>query len=628
MNKIININLAGRLIPIEEGAFATLHQYVNWLKQYFGREKGGDEIVRDMEDRIGELFQDRLKGGTACITEADVQSVINIMGSPEQIVHEASAEDNTDEAGAAPEPEARRYFEDNGKRLTRSNKEKVIGGVCGGIAAYFHIDPAIVRVIFALVSLTYGIGIVIYGLLWIVLPVSGQTHITGLRRRLFRNPERKVVGGVCSGLAEYFHVDPVILRLVFVLPLLGTIFFGAVDSDIFFFPAFAGGIPTLLLLYIILWASVPEAKTVAEKLEMRGTHVDVQSLSHAIKTEDQKADAGEKIPASAGQGGSPFRVFALLMKILVYIILGFCLLILASVLVGLITALFGIAVSSVYVFPFKSLITDSETIQWVLWISLLVLLIVPFYAIIRLVVRLISGRKYAGNRWIHLTLGVLFFAAILSIISIAGLLANDFRNSYTTDETVAIQQPAGDTVIIRQAAPGKRGLVSLRRWYDDDDLWLKMQNDTTVLINNIRFEIVPSPDSLFHLMAHKSAYGRTVERARTEAEILDFAVVQEGNTIILPADMSLPSRRPFRGQGIRFELQVPAGGVFKTEGMNDDVYDRMHIRVGVNRISYTINEDDAREWKDGVYHTMEIPASYHSRKAAKDKDSAGQSVSY
>src|SRR5690606_11840640 len=168
---------------------------------------------------------------------------------------------------------------------------------------------------------------------------------------------------------------------------------------------------------------------------------------------------------------------------------------------------------------------------------LLVLLIVPFYAIIRLVVRLISGRKYAGNRWIHLTLGVLFFAAILSIISIAGLLANDFRNSYTTDETVAIQQPAGDTVIIRQAAPGKRGLVSLRRWYDDDDLWLKMQNDTTVLINNIRFEIVPSPDSLFHLMAHKSAYGRTVERARTEAEILDFAVVQEGNTIILPADM-------------------------------------------------------------------------------------------
>jgi len=628
MNKIININLAGRLIPIEEGAFATLHQYVNWLKQYFGREKGGDEIVRDMEDRIGELFQDRLKGGTACITEADVQSVINIMGSPEQIVHEASSEDNAEEAGAAPEPEARRYFEDNGKRLTRSNKEKVIGGVCGGIAAYFHIDPAIVRVIFALVSLTYGIGVVIYGLLWVVLPASGQTHITGLRRRLFRNPERKVVGGVCSGLAEYFHVDPVILRLIFVLPLLGTIFFGAVNSDIFILPAFAGGIPTLLLLYIILWASVPEAKTVAEKLEMRGTHVDVQSLSQAIKTDESPTGTGEKIPPSTGRGGNSFRFLALLMKIFVYIILGFCLLILASVLVGLITALFGIALSSVYVFPFKSLITDSETIQWVLWISLLVLLIVPFYAIIRLVVRLISGRKYAGNRWIHLTLGVLFFAAILSIISIAGLLANDFRNSYTADEAVAIQQPARDTVIIRQAAPGKKGLISLRRWYDDDDLWMKMQNDTTVSINNIRFEIVPSPDSLFHLIAHKSAYGRTVERARAEAEMLDFAVMQEGNTIVLPADMSLPSRRPFRGQSIRFELQVPAGGVFKTEGIDDDVYERMHIHVGVNRISYTINEDDAREWKDGVYHTMEEPVSYHSRKGSERKDAADQSVSY
>jgi len=628
MNKIININLAGRLIPIEEGAFATLQQYVNWLKQYFGREKGGDEIVRDMEDRIGELFQERLKGSSDCITEADVQTVINIMGSPEQIVHEASAEEENDTKEAGPEAETRGGFNQSEIRLTRSSKEKVFGGVCGGIAAYFHIDPVIVRVIFALVSITYGIGIVIYGLLWIVLPESGQTRITGLRRRLFRNPERKVIGGVCSGLAEYFHVDPVILRLIFVLPLLGTIFFGAVDSDVFFFPAFAGGIPTLLLLYIILWASVPEAKTVAEKLEMRGTHVDVQSLSQAIKTEDQKPGASDKIPSSGGQNSSPFKVFALLMKIFVYIILGFCLLVLASVLVGLITALFGIAVSSVYVFPFKSLITDSITVQWVLWISMLVLLIVPFYAIIRLVVRLISGRKYAGNRWIHLTMGLLFFAAILSIISVAGLIANDFRHSYSSTEVVSIQQPVGDTMIIRQAAPGTKGLVSLRRWYEDDGLWLKLQDDTTVLINNIRFEVVASPDSLFHLIAHKSAYGRTVERARSEAEMLEFSVEQEGNTIILPPDMSLPHNRPFRGQGIRFELQVPVGSVFKTEGIDDDVYDRMHIEVGINRFNYTINNNDAKEWEDGVYHTMEAPSTNPSKKSRRDKDASIRSETF
>ncbi len=627
MNKIININLAGRLIPIEEGAFATLHNYVNWLKQYFGREKGGDEIVRDMEDRIGELFQNRLKGGAACINEADVQSVINIMGSPEQIVSEASGEETLNESGPEPQPGAGNYFTDNGKRLSRSNKEKVIGGVCGGIAMYFHIDPVIVRVIFALVSLTYGIGVVIYGLLWAILPADEQEHITGLRRRLYRNPDRKVVGGVCSGLAEYFHVDPVILRLLFVLPLLGTMFFSIIDDDIFFLPAFIGGIPTLLLLYVILWASVPEAKTVAEKLEMRGEHVDVQSLSHAIRTEDRKTTQEEKTTAPPHSGGHKGpNVFALLMKILVYIILGFCLLILASVLVGLITALFGIAISSMFVFPYKSLITDSETIQWVLWISLLILLTVPFYGIIRLLVRLISGRRNAGNRWIHLSLGVLFVAAILSIVSVAGLLINDFRSSFTDDESVAIQQPANDTMIIRQAVIDQKGVVKLRKW-DHDDLWFRMKDDSTVLINNIRLEIVPSPDSLYHLIAHKKAYGRTIERAQAEAGSLSFYLAQEGNVINLPGSVVLPSGRPFRGQGILFELQVPEGSVFRTEGIDDDVYERMHIHVGVNNISYTINEDDAREWKDGVYHIMKRETRHISHPAETNQDTARARIS-
>src|SRR6218665_868944 len=93
MNKIININLAGRLIPIDEAAYDQLRDYLNRLKVFFSREQGGDEIVRDMEDRMGELFQDKLKKGSPCIMADDIQDMIKIMGSPEQIESEAGEEE-------------------------------------------------------------------------------------------------------------------------------------------------------------------------------------------------------------------------------------------------------------------------------------------------------------------------------------------------------------------------------------------------------------------------------------------------------------------------------------------------------------------------------------------------------
>src|ERR1700751_2479997 len=84
MKKIININLASRLIPMEDSAYEILRQYLESLKRYFSREDGADEIVSDIESRIAELFQDKLKKGAHCITDADVDAVKASMGTPEQ----------------------------------------------------------------------------------------------------------------------------------------------------------------------------------------------------------------------------------------------------------------------------------------------------------------------------------------------------------------------------------------------------------------------------------------------------------------------------------------------------------------------------------------------------------------
>ena len=84
MKKVININFQGRVIPIEESAYEELKNYTDSLRRYFAREEGRDEIINDIENRIAELFTERLKKNTeGCITDNDVNEIIASIGRPE-----------------------------------------------------------------------------------------------------------------------------------------------------------------------------------------------------------------------------------------------------------------------------------------------------------------------------------------------------------------------------------------------------------------------------------------------------------------------------------------------------------------------------------------------------------------
>src|SRR5580658_5521427 len=91
MKKIININFHSRVIPIEETAYEILQQYIDSLRRYFANEEGRDEIISDIENRFAELFSDTLKKGAACITDADVNSIIASMGRPEDFEDQEGA---------------------------------------------------------------------------------------------------------------------------------------------------------------------------------------------------------------------------------------------------------------------------------------------------------------------------------------------------------------------------------------------------------------------------------------------------------------------------------------------------------------------------------------------------------
>src|SRR5215216_5421382 len=142
MKKVININFQGRVIPIEETAYDILQQYIDSLRKYFANEEGRDEIINDIEGRIAELFSERLKKGATCITDEDVNAVIASMGRPADFEQAEADTVGSGLGGSSKQAEtaaAPGYNHNYGRgrgRLYRNADDKIIGGVCSGLANY------------------------------------------------------------------------------------------------------------------------------------------------------------------------------------------------------------------------------------------------------------------------------------------------------------------------------------------------------------------------------------------------------------------------------------------------------------------------------------------------------------
>lgn len=163
MNKIFNINLGGYPFVIDDDAYKKLNKYLDTIQKHFRKSEGCEEIVGDIEARIAELFNEHAKG-QPIINMRDIDGVIQIMGTPQEF---GAADIDLDEDI----PKSKKSSTStSGKRLYRDTDDKVIGGVCSGLAAYFGIsDPLLFRLIFAVLFFS-GVGIMLYILLWIIVP--------------------------------------------------------------------------------------------------------------------------------------------------------------------------------------------------------------------------------------------------------------------------------------------------------------------------------------------------------------------------------------------------------------------------------------------------------------------------
>ena len=163
MKITLSVNLGGYSFNIDEDAYEELKRYLRNLEFHFANEESSAEILSDIETRMAELFKGKITGYKQVITIQDVNEIISVMGSPEDIADEEGK--STKEKFSSP----------GYHRMYRDTDHRIIGGVCSGMAAYWGMDPIILRVIFAALILAGGIGFLIYLVLYIVLPEAKTT---------------------------------------------------------------------------------------------------------------------------------------------------------------------------------------------------------------------------------------------------------------------------------------------------------------------------------------------------------------------------------------------------------------------------------------------------------------------
>ncbi len=169
MKKTVNINLAGTFFHIDEDAFAKLQRYLEAIKQSLSDPQGSDEILRDIESRIGELFTEKIENNSQVISIKELDEVIVVMGQPEDyIVDEEIFEDTP--------PSRKKRARTSYKQLFRDIDNHFIAGVSSGLGHYLGIDAVWLRLIWVLLTVfSSGVFILVYILFWILVPAAETT---------------------------------------------------------------------------------------------------------------------------------------------------------------------------------------------------------------------------------------------------------------------------------------------------------------------------------------------------------------------------------------------------------------------------------------------------------------------
>ncbi len=379
----------------------------------------------------------------------------------------------------------------------------------------------------------------------------------GRGKKLYRDPDQAILGGVAGGIGTYLNIDPVWIRLVFVLLLLAYGFVG--------------------ILYLLLWIFVPRAETYEQKLEMRGENPTISNIEEKVRREYE----GMKTNFSKYRHSQAYRnftkalneIFMLLGRILkvafqvVLIVIGAGLIIAG---IGIIMGMLGISFIPWSV-PFFDGLTSGEPALMVILRSifhptgfaltltgLILLMGLPVLIIVYIGVRLLIGFG-PGDRTLLISSLVIWFVALFLT---AGSILNQVRHfstrAYTLSEHAFEPAATGNLNLQIGHSPEKIYFFDNIPFFGEDH-YPTGTNPTGDLFIQPRISILESPDESYRLTIKQSARGPSHQKAAQMAEKINYSWSIKDSTLLMAPYMKIPHPLPYRLQNTTLKIYVPEG---------------------------------------------------------------------
>ena len=498
MNKTININLGGFFFHIDEVAYQKLKRYLESISKSLSDDpQGKNEIIADIEARISELLSEKITDARQVVNEGDIDDIIKIMGQPEDYA------------------EAEESYNDASYSYKRNN-------------------------------------------------ASGK--------KLFRDGDDKFLGGVASGIAHYFDVDVIWIRLGLLALFLGAGF----------------GI----LIYIILWILLPEAKTTAEKLQMEGEPVNIDNIEKKIRKEFDNVStnvinvanqASEKIKDGANEfsekmsktfsaktqknnGLQDFlntlgKIILVFFKVIGKFIGAILVFVSAAVILSLIIG--GFSVGSLewlnvdgQFLQYPPFFYDAVLPKWLLTLCTFLLVGIPFLTLFVLGLRILSSSVKKLSKTSSLTLSGIWIVSLLAII-FTGL---EFGTSHANH---------GQTVKKTNIIIAQKDTLSLKMINDDEIYYqhnlrrstrkheVEIDGKTMVYTANIKVDVKKSKSNETYLILQKESKGKSRSTANRNAEKISYNYEIVNNTIVFDAYFLSGFKNLWKDEEINITLYIP-----------------------------------------------------------------------
>jgi phage shock protein PspC (stress-responsive transcriptional regulator) len=477
MKKSIKVNIGGVVFHIDEDAYDLLRNYLDQLDARFKPTPGGSEILSDIEIRMAELFQAKITPEKEVLTLEDAKEIIDIMGEPEEIDEETPQE----EPVAEPRQAGRRA-----RRMYRDPDNHVAGGVCAGLGAYFNIDPVFIRIIFVIFTLTYGVGI---------------------------------------------------------------------------------------LVYLLLWAVIPVARTAADKLEMSGEPVNVYNIERRVRKDYRETGTAEGI--RSGRRGSNFisdmiRVIARIFLVFFKIIGGIILVSLAiagiAVLAALISVAFGVNPMffdgdwSLAPGQFREMLAlfVSPAGGTIGFIALFVLVAIPVLALLYGLAKWIFRFK-ANDRAVGITSAGVAVVALIVLLVIGANEAVQYSTSGRSKTESNLVLPAGRTLVVKALPVPEDMDDNSMEFLHAGEFRVSRISDSLAVLVPPRIQIECSRDSVAAIRVEKTSRGPNFRQAAKYAEEMDYAWQLSDTTLTFEPFYRLGSGERFHAQELEVRIDLPVG---------------------------------------------------------------------